>query len=100
MTRDARLYYLHHKDWKPLVAQVERHRNYDLKDLIVIFGSNVYPPIHSYTILSMHPVVDNIIEEYGGFEATPDDLMRNALHQDTAAPLYGEKSRIVYLNKI
>ncbi|MFC0775701.1 hypothetical protein [Terrimonas alba] len=101
MTRDAKLYYLRYLDWKPLVEQIEQHKNYSLKHLITVFKTSLeYPPTHSYTLLSMDSDIDKMIESYGGIEAAPNDLMRNALHHNTPDTLYGEKSSVIYLNKI
>jgi len=104
MTRDAKLYYLNHKDWKPLADKIEQHKNYDLKNLIVIFDIfSAYPKHHRYAILSLHEDIDKIVEDYGEDdikEAAEDDLMRNELRNYHKDPVYGDKSRSVYLNKV
>src|SRR5262245_3554203 len=100
MLRDARLYHLQHLDWKPLISQVKK-KNQHLKSLIVVFKNNrLHLPIHFYSLLSMHEDLDRLIEDYGGIEADPTDLLRNALHRNTPKPLYGDKSSVVKLRKI
>jgi len=99
MTRDARLYLLLHKDCAPLVTLIETHKNCTLKDFVMVFDlSSDIPQNQYYAILSMSPEIDNIIEDYGGKEAASNDLLRNTLHDQT--PIYGQKSRVVFLNKI
>lgn len=100
MTRDAKLYYLH-EDWQPLVYKIEQHKNYTLRDLVVIFDIyRNYPKQHRYAILSLHNDTDKIIEDFGATEADEKDLMRNDLHNYHGEPEYGDKERLVFLNKL
>ena len=101
MTRDARLYFLTYKDWEPLVQQIEAHRNATLKDLVLVFDLFTgYPKEHYYAILSLHNDIDRIVEDYGCVEADEKNLMRTLLHEHHDDPVYGDKSLLVFLNKV
>lgn len=101
MTRDARLYFLKYKDWKPLAEIIETHKNYNLKHFVTIFQLMTHSSEnHHYAILSLIDDVDKIIEEYGAEEAGEKDLVRNTLHDYYGEPLYGSKSNVTFLNKI
>ena len=100
MIRDARLYLLTDIDWKPLAHQIEQHVNYNLKDLIVIFNLSNDKTIRNYAILSMSEDTDKIIEKYGAKEAREKDFLRTTLHDNYSEPLFGDKTNLVFLNKV
>ena len=100
MTRDAKLYWISDTDWKPLIEKIEQHKNHTLKDFIIIYDlCKSHPSNQYYAILSLHEDVDKIVEEYGGEESTPNDILRITLHDENEMPVYGEKTRIVHLSK-
>ena len=101
MTRDAKLYFLHTDDWRPISDRIESSRHSDqLKREITIF---LFPSATSengyYAILSLSKEVDKILEALGAKEADEKDYARNALHEYHGEPLYGNKSNVDFLNK-
>jgi hypothetical protein len=100
MTRYAKLYTIRYTDWKPLVEKIEQHKDYSLKNLIAIYDlSKNHPGNQYYAILSLHEDIDKIVEDYGAKESPSNDYLRITLHDENEIPVYGEKSRIVYLDK-
>jgi hypothetical protein len=93
MTRDANLYILSDKDWQPLANT--------LKDEVVIFQLMTSTNSgNQYAILSLSEKADKVVEEYGATPASDKDLLRNRLHEYSGDVLFGDKSNIIFLNKI
>jgi hypothetical protein len=100
MTRDARLYTLNYKDWKPLIEIIEQHKDQNLKLFVMIFNLSPSDSInHYYAVLSMHDTIDKLVEDYGAEEVPKHNTMRSELHRGGYELLYGEKTNIVHLNK-
>jgi len=100
MTRDAKLYILEHKDWKPLSASFDNNYDYNLKFDITIFRKSPSSMLeHSYAILSLSDKADDIIEEYGAVLTKEKDYLRNTLHTNCGVPLYGDKDNLSFLVK-
>jgi hypothetical protein len=101
MTRDANLYILSDKDWQPLANNLESHKDYTLKDEVVIFQLMTSTNSgNQYAILSLSEKADKVVEEYGATPASDKDLLRNRLHEYSGDVLFGDKSNIIFLNKI
>ena len=101
MTRDAKLYILLDKDWKPLTNFIDNHSNQTLKNDITIY--QLYSTDSKnleYAILSLTDTIDKIIEDYGAIIAKEPNLLRNSLHKQSRKPLYGDNENLVLLNKI
>ena len=99
MTRDAKLYFLKLRDWKPLADIFLTQSDHLLKDDITIFKLSSI--IHHYAILTLSDKVDKIVEEYGAILASEEDLLRNALLSENnyGEPLFGDKNNIGFLKK-
>ena len=101
MTRDANLYILSDKDWKPLASLLQDHKDYNLKLDISIYQLMTSTSIgQHYAILSLSDEADKVAEEYGATPAADKNLLRNTLHSYHGDTLFGDKSNIVFLNKI
>ena len=101
MTRDAKLYKIIYTDWKPLIEKIEQHRDFTLKEFVLVYDlSKNHPDNQYYAILSLHEDVDKIVEASGAEEFRADDLLRLTLHDETENPIYGDKSRIIHLKKL
>ena len=101
MTRNAKLFFLHDKDWKPLAEMVTNHNNHSLKhDLTIFQYTQAYSEGQNYSILSLSQKMDEMLTAYGAVEASEKDLLRNSLHQYMGEPLFGDKSNLIYLDKI
>jgi len=99
--RDAKLYFLTYKDWKPIVALVEKNKIDSLKLFITIFQlMSASSKEQYYAIISLHNMVDSIIEEYGCVEANENDLIRTTLHSYSGESLYGDKKNTNFLMKV
>lgn len=101
MTRDANLYILSNKDWKPLANTLENHTDYSLKNDVTIFQlmTSTSQGQH-YAILSLSKKSNEIIERYGAIMAVDEDQLRNTLHDYNGEPLFGDKTNVIFLNKI
>ena len=101
MTRDAKLYILSDKDWKPLAEIFQNHKDYNLKLEISIYQLMTSTSVgHHYAILTLSEKADKIVEEYGATPAADKDLLKNTMHNYHGDTLFGDKSSIVFLNKI
>lgn len=102
MIRDAKLYLLSDKDWKPLAESINNNADYTLKNDVTIF--QLYASSsksQEYALLSLSEKSDTIIEHYGATLAGEPNYLRNSLHDEPSRiPLYGEKSNIAFLKKI
>ena len=101
MTRDANLYILSHKDWKPLADVLEYHPDFTLKNDVTIF--QLMTPSSQgqhYAILSLSEKADKIIQDYGATIASDKDNLRNTLHNYNDEPLFGDKTNVAFLNKL
>ncbi len=100
MIRDAKLYILEDKDWKPLAELINNHNNYRMKNDITIFQ---FPSQDSkgdyYSILSLSEKADLIIEEYGGYHS-PINTLYASLPNYIGEPLFGDKSNTAFLPKM
>lgn len=101
MTRDAKLYILSDKDWKPLADTFEAHKDYNLRHQVSIYQLMTSASVgQQYAILTLTDTADKIVEDYGATPAADKDLLRNTLHSYHGDTLFGDKSNIVFLNKI
>jgi len=101
MTRDAKLYILSDKDWKPLADLFESHKDYNLKHQVYIYKLMTSTSVgQQYAILTLTDAADKIVEDYGATPAADKDLLRNTLHNYHGDTLFGDKSNVVFLNKI
>lgn len=101
MTRAATLYLLSDKDWQPLADTLDSNQDYTLKDHVVIY--QLMTPTsggQQYAILSLSDKADKVVKEYGATPAHEKDLLRNRLHEYSGDTLYGDKSNVVFLNKL
>ncbi len=102
MTRDAKLYLLSGKDWKPLAESIDNNSDYTLKNDVTIF--QLYSSTsksNDYALLSLSDKSDKLIEDYGATLANEPNTLRNALHIETAhKTLYGDKENLAFLNKL
>ena len=100
MTRDANLYILTDKDWKPLADIIEHHSNSSLKTDITIFQlHSVSSKVNEYAIISLSDTADKLVMDYGATLAGEPNIMRNSLHNYNGDPLFGDKSNLTFLNK-
>ena len=101
MTRDAKLYLLSENDWMPLAENIYNNSDYTLKNDVTIFqlpkASN---KDHEYALLSLSDKADKIIEAYGATLASEPNMLRNSLHIYHGEPLFGDKTNLIFLNKI
>lgn len=101
MTRDAKLYILADKDWKPLAEILEQKNNYKEK-----LDTSIYQLMTStsigqhYAILTLSEESDKIVEEYGATIADDKNLLRISLHNYNGEILFGDKTNVVFLNKL
>jgi hypothetical protein len=101
MTRDANLYILSKKEWKPLCDILENNKDYTLKNDVTIFQLMTSTSINlEYAILTLSEATDKIVDEYGAIQASNDDMLRNSLHNYFGNPLFGDKTNLTFLNKI
>ncbi|MFT3948209.1 MAG: hypothetical protein QM763_14660 [Agriterribacter sp.] len=100
MTRAAKLFILREKEWQPLVETIESAKNSVLNLYISIYSISRFNNHHHYAILSLSDEIDELVLNYGAFEANNKDLLRATLHLGEHPLLYGEESRIVHLEKI
>ena len=101
MTRNAKLYLLSDKDWKPLAEIIDNNSSHILEDDVTIY--QLYSASSKnleYAILSLSDRADKIIEEYGATPAKEPNSLRNSLREYYGDPLYGNKSNIIFLEKI
>lgn len=101
MTRDANLYILSDKDWKPLAELFQDHEDYNLRLDISIYQLMASTSIgQQYAILTLSEKADKIVEEYGATPADDKDLLRITLHDYNGDTLFGDKKNVMFLNKI
>lgn len=101
MTRDAKLFILFYKDWKPLADTIELHKDYNLKNQVSIYQLMFSASTNQhYAILTLSDTADKIVQEYGASLADDKDLLRNTLHEYDGDTLFGNKSNVVFLKKI
>jgi len=100
MTRDAKLYILSDKDWKPLADLFQDDKDYNLKLDIVIYQLMTPTSVgQQYAILTLSDKADEIVEKYGATPAPEKDYLRNTLHDYHGDTLFGDKTNVVFLNK-
>jgi len=100
MTRDAKLYILEDKHWKPLADLINNHKDYNMKNDVTIFQFATQDSKgDNYSILSLSDKADLIIEEYGGYHSPKNNLIAS-LHNYIGEPLFGDKSNTAFLPKI
>jgi hypothetical protein len=101
MTRNAKLFFLHDKDWKSLAEMITNHTNHSLKhDLTIFQYIHASSEGQNYSILSLSQKMDEILTDYGAVEASEKDLLRNSIQQYNGDPLFGDKSNLIYLAKV
>ncbi|MDE3236436.1 MAG: hypothetical protein KGO81_10815 [Bacteroidota bacterium] len=100
MTRDANLYILSDKDWRPLADLFKSHKDYNLKHQVSIYQLMTSTSVgHHYAILTLSDKADEIVEEYGATPASEKNYLRITLHDYHGDTLFGDKSNVVFLNK-
>ena len=100
MTRDAKLYTLSAKDWKPLAELFQNHKDYNLKLDISIYQLMTSSSVEKYyAILTISDKADKIVEDYGAAPAPDKDFLRTSLHNYQGDTLFGDKSNVVFLKK-
>ena len=98
MTRDAKLYFIEHQDWKPLIDILDSNKNQNLKNLVAIHGLlSEAGSSHFYAILSISDRCDKIIEEYGGILSAKDDYIIQEVKLNHTQLLYGNKTIASFL---
>lgn len=100
MRREAKLYILSDKDWKPLAAIIESHKDYEIKNNVIVYQLMTTNSINQeYAVLTLSETADKIVEDYGAKLTDEKNVLRNTLHYYQGDTLYGEKSNITFLNK-
>ena len=100
MFRDAKLYWLRDKDWKPLGELIMAHKDDRLQKDITIyqqFASN--STSYNYVIITRTEDADKFVEEYGATVASETDSTGASLRQENRDPLFGDKANLLYLTK-
>lgn len=101
MPREAKLYILSDKDWKPLADLIENHKDCMIKQQITIYQlmTSTSSGEH-YAILTLSISAEKIVEDYGASAVKENDYLKTTLHDYHGDTLYGDKTNIVFLNKI
>lgn len=101
MSRDANLYWLRGKDWKPLAALIMAHKDDRLQKDITIYQQFASSSTsYEYVIITRTEDTDKFIEDYGATVAGEIDSTRNSLHQENRDPLFGDKANLIHLKKL
>ena len=101
MNRDAKLYLLIDKDWKPLADLIEKHLDNSLKNDVTIFQLfSVSNNSQDFAVLSLSDKSDKVVEQYASNESDKNDSLRTTLHEYYGDPLYGDKRNLTSLKKL
>jgi hypothetical protein len=97
MTRDAKLYFVTDKDWRPLKELALAHLSGIIQHDIAIFqvASDTH---HHYAVISVSDEADAVIEQYGGSLGSKRDLLIPILKEGNRYPLFGETGLTAFLN--
>lgn len=100
MTKDAKLYILSDKDWKPLSDLIKSNKYIYLARDITIFQLMSSTSIgQHYAIISRTDKADTVVEEYGAVLASENNSLKTTLHEYYGEPLFGDKTNVIHLKK-
>lgn len=101
MTRDAKLYILSDKDWKPLSDVINNTKDIYLARDITIFQLMSSTSIgQHYAIITRTDKADKVVEEYGALLASENNMLKTTLHDYYGEPLFGDKTNVIHLKKL
>lgn len=102
MIRDAKLYLLSDKDWKPLADIILDHINYTLRNDITIFQlMSFHSTGQNFAILTLSENADFLVEQFGAIPLpNPEsNTLTHSLYNYVGEPLFGEKENLAFLKR-
>lgn len=101
MTRDAKLYILLNKDWKPLENLINNDKDIYLRTNITIYQLfTSTSKSQDYAIITLSEKGDTLVEDYGATISNENDFLKNTLHDYFGDTLFGDKLNVIHLQKI
>lgn len=103
MARDANVFYLKNKDWKPLEILFKAHEDYTLQNKVAIYEAlpNTarlpFGSFFSYVLVSISDKGDKIIIDFGGEPILVNDLLIFDLKNNNKVPLFGANNLMSFL---
>ena len=101
MTRNAKLYILSNKEWKPLVNLINNDKNiYLQRDITIYQLFTSTSKVEEYAIITLSEKADKVVEEYGAILSEQNNYLKTTLHDYFGEPLFGDKSNVIHLQKL